>query len=74
MSSVERAQSQVPRHALYVNIAATSNANIFDDNGSLVAWNASGPVASTLNVAGNVFRDMGKTLYRPAPTTPMSIW
>jgi len=73
MSSVERVPAQVPRNALYVNIAATSNANIFNADGSKVAWNASGPAASTLNTAGGVFRDMGKTVYLPAPTAPNAV-
>lgn len=61
--------SQVARNALYVNIANCSSF-IFDASGNQAAWaNHLGLLSSP----GAVFRDMGKTVYLPAPTTPNAV-
>ena len=69
MSSVDRAQSQAAPNALYVNIANCSSF-IFDETGVQATWaNHLGLISSP----GAVFRDMGKTLYLPSPTTPNAV-
>lgn len=67
MSSAERAPRQIaPPNALYVALVS-SGSLIFDNTGSNTpSW----AQVSTLVAPGALFRDMGRTLYVPAPTTP----
>jgi hypothetical protein len=67
--------SQIATNALYVNIAACQS-TIFDENGNNAAWVTTtgvGAPAGVLLSAGQTFRDMGKTVYLPSPTTPNAI-
>jgi hypothetical protein len=69
MSSVLAQKSQVPANKLFINIAAVQS-SIVDTNLSSVSWVASAGALSTPGAA--VFRDMGKTVYLPDPTTASS--
>lgn len=64
--------SQIATNALYVNIADVRTA-IFNEDGTAAAWANAAPAATPLTSAGQVFRDMGKTVYLPAPTTPNAV-
>jgi hypothetical protein len=64
---------QFTANALYVNIASASNL-IYDATGTRVAWGTGTPALSNgITTAGALFRDMGKTLYLPAPTTASAV-
>jgi hypothetical protein len=64
MSSVDRNPRQVAPNALYIALAAGAASSIYDPSGlSTAGWVAGLP-------AGALLRDMGKTLYVPAATTP----
>jgi hypothetical protein len=64
---------QVGANALYVNIASASNL-IYDATGARAAWATGTPALSNgITSAGALFRDMGKTLYLPAPTTASAV-
>ena len=58
--------SKVTTNALYVNIASASG-KVFTATGDA----ASLPAGAL--TTGNVYRDMGKNLYLPAPTTPNAV-
>lgn len=63
-----RGLSQVPTNALYVASAAHPS-SIKDATGAASpSW-----VTAALCAAGAVYRDMGKTVYLPAPTTPSAV-
>jgi hypothetical protein len=67
--------SQIATNALYVNIAACQS-TIFDESGNKAAWVTTAGVGNSAGVllsAGQTFRDMGKTVYLPSPTTPNAI-
>jgi len=72
MTSVGHGFSKVATNALYVNIASVTT-SIFNEDGSAAGWAAAAPAATPLASAGQVFRDMGKTVYLPAPTTPNAV-
>jgi hypothetical protein len=69
MSSVLTQKAQVPANKLFINIAAVQS-TIVDTNLSSVSWVTSVGALSTAGAA--VFRDMGKTVYLPDPTTASS--
>ena len=64
---------QVTANALYVNFASASNL-IYDETGARASW-ATGAQAQSngITTAGALFRDMGKNLYLPAPTTASAV-
>lgn len=63
-------------NALYVNIAACQS-SIYDINSTWptkAGWVSSPSITTALATAGGaVFRDMGKTVYLPGPTTPSAV-
>ena len=64
MSSADRSRRQISPNALYIALAAGAASSIYDPSGvSTAGW-----VAGL--AAGALLRDMGKTLYVPAATTP----
>jgi len=66
MTSLQSAYSQIPSNKLYVNIA-NANSTIVDANQSTIAFPAG--INTLLSNAGAcVLRDMGKTVYLPAPS------
>lgn len=66
MTSLQTAYSQIPANKLYVNIA-NANSTITDANQSTITFPAG--INTLLSNAGQcVLRDMGKTLYLPAPS------
>jgi hypothetical protein len=68
MSSVERFTSQVPTNKLYVNIAAIQS-SIFDATLIPATWVTNLGALGALSTPGNaLLRDMGKTVYLPAPS------
>jgi hypothetical protein len=70
MSSVERIKSKISVNALYTNIMSVPSSAVFSEDGLEASW------ASNIeeSPAGSVLlRDMGKTVYLPASTTPTSI-
>jgi hypothetical protein len=71
MTSLQSAYKQIPTNALYVNIG-NANSTITDANQSTITFPAG--INTLLSNPGQcVLRDMGKTLYLPAPTqTPVS--
>jgi hypothetical protein len=72
MTSVGSGFSKVATNALYVNIASVTT-SIFNEDGTVAGWANAAPAATPLASAGQVFRDMGKTVYLPAPTTPNAV-
>jgi hypothetical protein len=62
--------SKVPTNALYVNIADVTT-SIFNADGTAASWANAAPAATPLASAGQVFRDMGKTVYLPG--TPNAV-
>ncbi len=72
MASVERAKSQIPVNALYVNIADVRSTIFAADGLTKAAWVTS-PGLGLSTLGGALFRDMGKTVYVPDPTVPTSV-
>ena len=76
MSSASRNNRQIANNALYVNIASCVS-TIYDVNSTWptkASWVTVSTVVTALNTPGGaVFRDMGKTVYLPAPTTPNAV-
>ena len=66
MSSVQHATASVPANKLYINITGIQS-SIVDTNLSSVAWVTQVGALSTAGAA--LFRDMGKTVYLPDPTS-----
>ena len=73
MSSVLAQKAQVPANKLFINIAGVQS-SIVDTNLSSVSWvgNSFTVVGSLSTPGAAVFRDMGKTVYLPDPTTASS--
>jgi hypothetical protein len=69
MSSVLSQKAQVPANKLYINITGVQS-SIVDTNLAPVSWVNSFTQLSTAGTS--VFRDMGKTVYIPDPTTASS--
>jgi len=66
MTSLQSAYSQIPSNKLYVNFL-DARSNITDSNLSTLFL--TGPVATALQTPGAcILRDMGKTVYLPAPS------
>jgi len=76
MSSASRNSRQMANNALYVNIAPCQS-SIFDVNSTWptkAIWVTAPSIVGALSTPGGaVFRDMGKTVYLPAPTTPNAV-
>jgi len=73
--SATRNTRQVGANALYVNIAACQS-SIYDATGTRASWVTTagvGAASGALTAAGALFRDMGKTVYLPAPTTASAV-
>lgn len=69
MSSVERFPAQVPANKLYTIIDGIQS-SIYDANLSSCTWTTTNTTIRDLltrSTIGAVFRDMGKTVYLPAP-------
>jgi hypothetical protein len=69
MSSAHSQKNQVSANKLYINITAVQS-TIVDTNLSTVSWVVGNTALAT--AGGAVFRDMGKTVYLPDPTTASS--
>jgi hypothetical protein len=69
MTSLQSAYAQIPSNKLYVNIG-DARSTITDINLSTPSiLGAPGPIATALTTAGLcILRDMGKTVYLPAPS------
>jgi hypothetical protein len=66
MTSLQSAYSQIPSNKLYVNFL-DARSNITDSNLSTLF--TTGPFATALQTPGAcILRDMGKTIYLPAPS------
>ena len=65
--------SKVATNALYVNIADVRTAIFNADGVTPVSWASAAPAATPLTSQGQVFRDLGKTVYAPAPTVPNAV-
>ena len=73
--SASRNSRQVTANALYVNIAACQS-SIYNETGARATWVPTagvGAASGALTAAGALFRDMGKTIYLPAPTTASAV-
>lgn len=64
-------KSHIPTNALYTNIVAAPSSIFLEDGTTVAPWLIGMTAATT--AGGLLVRDMGKTLYVPAPTTPSEI-
>lgn len=70
MSSAERYPAQIPANKLYINIAAIHSTiydGTVDGQGALVRAPWVTEVAALQTAGAAILRDMGKTVYLPAP-------
>ena len=71
MTSVISEKSQIPANKLYTNLTTAASSITLENGTTVVPW-LTGYSAAT-SAGGLIVRDMGKTVYRPAPTVGSAV-